>query len=74
MNCPKCGHEMNQGFLQAGNLLAFNKQRHKISLKSKDEEDVMIAQKAFTSADFNGWICKECELVVFDYKNIITRW
>lgn len=74
MNCPKCGRGMNQGFLQAGNLLAFNKQRHKISLNPKDEEDVTIAKKAFTSSDFNGWICKECGLVVFDYKNIMTRW
>ena len=45
MNCPKCGHEMNQGFLQAGNLPAFNKQQHRISLNPKDEEDVMIAHK-----------------------------
>lgn len=74
MNCPKCGREMNQGFLQAGNLMAFNKQRHKISLNPKDEEDVIIARKAFTASDFNGWICKECGLVVFDYKNIITHW
>lgn len=73
MNCPKCGHELKQGFLQAGNLIAFNKRRHKISLKPKDEEDVTIAQKTFTSSDFNGWICKECGLVVFDYKNVITR-
>lgn len=74
MNCPKCGCEMNQGFLQAGNLIAFNKQRHKIFLNPKDEEDVTIAKKSFTASDFNGWICKECGLVVFDYKNIMTRW
>ena len=74
MNCPKCGRAMNQGFLQAGNLIAFNKQRHKVSLRPKDEGDVTIAQKAFTASDFNGWICKECGLVVFDYKNIITHW
>ena len=74
MNCPKCGHELDQGFLQAGNLMAFNKQRHRISLNPKDEEDVMIARKSFTSSDFNGWICKACGLVVFDYKNIMTRW
>ena len=74
MDCPKCGREMNAGFLQAGNLIAFNKQRHKVSLNPKDDEDVTIAKKAFTGSDFNGWICKECGLVVFDYKNIITHW
>ena len=73
MNCPKCGRAMQSGFLQAGNIMAFNKQKHKISLNPKDAEDVIIAQKAFTSTDFHGFICKDCGLVVFDYKNNMTR-
>lgn len=73
MNCPKCGRAMQSGFLQAGNIMAFNKQKHKISLNPKDAEDVMIAQKAFTGTDFHGFICKDCGLVVFDYKNNMTR-
>lgn len=74
MNCPKCGREMKEGFLQTGNLLAFNKQRHKLSLNPKDEADVMIVKKSFASSDFHGWICKPCGIVVFDYQNVITRW
>ncbi len=45
MNCPKCGKDMVSGFLQTGNLIAFNKTRHKISLNPKHEDDVMIAKK-----------------------------
>lgn len=74
MNCPKCGKEMKQGFLQTGNLVAFNKKRHKLFLTPKDGDDVIIAQNAFTGSDFNGWICKECGLVTFDYTNVITHW
>ncbi len=74
MKCPNCEGEMQQGFLQAGNMIAFNKRRHKISLNPKDPEDVVIARKAFSGSDFNGWICKGCGLVVFDYKNVITHW
>lgn len=74
MNCPKCGKNMQTGFLQAGNLIAFNKTRHKVSLNPKDSDDVMIARKSFTASDFNGFLCKDCGLVVFDYKNIITHW
>lgn len=74
MKCPKCGKEMMQGFLQTGNLVAFNKKRHKISITPKDKDDVMIAQSVFTASDFNGWICKECGLVTFDYTNVITHW
>ena len=25
MSCPKCGKEMGSGFLQTGNIIAFNK-------------------------------------------------
>lgn len=72
MNCPKCGKEMQSGFLQAGNLIAFNKTQHKISLLSKAPEDVMIAQKSFASTDFRGFICKDCGLIVFNYKDAIN--
>ena len=43
MKCPKCEKDMQAGFLQAGNIIAFNKTRHKISLNPKDKDDVMIA-------------------------------
>lgn len=73
LDCPNCGKEMQSGFLQAGNIIAFNKTRHKLSLNPKDQDDVMIASKAIFSTDFNGFICKACGLVVFDYKNSISR-
>ena len=64
---------MQAGFLQTQKLVAFNKTRHKISLNPEDDEDVMIARKAFTGTDFQGFICQECGLVVFDYKNGMSR-
>ena len=33
----------------------------------------MIYKKAITAADFSGYICKDCGLVAFDYKNPIMR-
>ena len=56
LDCPNCGKEMQSGFLQAGNIIAFNKTRHKLSLNPKDQDDVMIASKAIFSTDFNGFI------------------
>lgn len=74
MKCPSCGNDMQNGFLQAGNLIAFNQKRHKVTLLSKDPEDVMIAKKAFTATDFNGYIWKSCGIIAFDYKKPITHW
>ena len=73
MNCPKCGNPMQTGFLQSGYILAFNKTRHKISLNPKTPEDVMIFKSSLRSGDFNGLICKKCGLILFDYKNPLTR-
>lgn len=75
MNCPKCGGAMRAGFLQtSGPIVAFNEKRHRISLNSKDPGDVMIFKKFMRSADFNGWMCEKCRLIVFDCKNPLTRW
>ena len=73
MKCPEGGKDMQAGFLQTQKLVEFNKTRHKISLNPEDDEDVMIARKAFTGTDFQGFICQECGLVVFDYKNGMSR-
>ena len=69
MKCPKCGKDMKAGYLQTTKIIAFNKQKHKISLNPENEDDVMIARKAFAGTDFPGFICKECGLVLSDYKN-----
>ena len=73
MKCPGCGEDMLPGYLQTGNLVAFNKERHKISINPKDAEDVMVSRKAFLSNDFEGFICKRCGIICFDYLNPKTR-
>ena len=54
-------------------MIAFNKTMHKISLNPKDKDDVLIAKNLYMSTNFHGYICKECGLVVFDYKNGLSR-
>ena len=73
MNCPNCGKDMSGGFLQTGSLVAFNKTRHRISLNPRDPEDVMVFKSMVAAGNFNGSICKECGLIVFDYENPVAR-
>ena len=73
MKCPGCGMDMKAGFLQTVKIVAFNKTRHKISMTPKDEVDTILARKALTGTDFPGFICKECGLILFDYKNDTFR-
>lgn len=62
---------MKQGFLRAGHVIAFNKTRDKHSLRPQTGDDVMIAQTVFGGSDFDGWICKKCGLVTFDYIKVM---
>lgn len=69
MKCPNCGKEMAAGYLQGKNLLAFNKELHKGSVNPKDPEDIMIVKNLMAGADFSGFVCRDCGLIVFDYLN-----
>ena len=55
MKCPKCGKDMKSGYLQTTKIVAFNKRKHKISMNSECENDVMIARKAFAVNRFPGF-------------------
>lgn len=73
--CPKCGRPMEPGFLQAQQIMAFNKKRYKFRIfHGEDPDSVILSQRVLSGADFSGYICKDCGLVVFDYKNPITHW
>ncbi|MFQ9924146.1 MAG: PF20097 family protein [Beduini sp.] len=67
MNCPKCGKEMQSGYLQTNKIMAFNQHIHKLSLLPKDEGDLLIVNNTVRGANFKGFICKDCGLIVFDY-------
>ena len=69
MRCPKCGKDMQAGYLQTPKIVAFNKRKHKLSLNPACEDDVMIARKAFAGTDFPGFIWKACGWGLFDYQN-----
>ena len=72
MKCPKCGREMQGGYLQCNsksvivwvnNLLPFN-----LSYWKTDAEPVSKELKLGTSA-IPTHICKHCKLLVGDYNN-----
>mgnify|MGYP006920246426 CR=1 FL=1 len=69
MDCSGCGKEMQEGFLQGStNNLFFNRERQKSAVCTGD--GVNMAQGRLRPSDFNGFICRECGIVVFDYKNV----
>ena len=74
MVCPQCGKEMRAGFLQGGRTLVFNQKQYRVSIAPRKEGDVEIVWNLAADADFHGFICTDCGLVVFDYEHPMDRW
>lgn len=75
MNCPKCGREMQEGFLQGcSNGACFNRELQEHFVNTGEPEDVKLTQAIFRAPDYAGFICKACGLIVIDYKNAILHW
>lgn len=66
MKCPVCGNEMEKGFVQALNRMAWVKKKHAVSLLPKEGE-VLLGNKAFTDVVIDAYICKACRKIVMDY-------
>ncbi len=66
MTCPCCRREMETGYLQAGNRIAWTKSVHKISLLPREGE-ILLANHVFAGANFTAYICKPCKKIVVDY-------
>ena len=66
MRCPLCGQEMETGFVQTGKRISWVKQKHKISLRPREE--VLLGNNVFSGLAFEAYICKSCKKIVLDYE------
>lgn len=66
MKCPCCDNEMEAGFLQGMQRIAWVKKPYKISLLPKQGE-VMLENNTVKSVIFPASICKSCKQIVLDY-------
>jgi len=68
MICPKCGVEMENGYLQSMRRAAWVKTPHKVSLLPKQGE-ILLENNATKDVVFNADICKSCKIILVDYSN-----
>ena len=66
MQCPVCGNEMRQGYIQCKQILSWVKTPHWISLRPEPGE-VLLGKNLFKGPCFEAYICKKCKKVLFDY-------
>ncbi len=68
MNCPYCGVEMEQGYLQGVTRVAWVKAPHKVSLLPKAGE-ILLENNTFKDFLLTAAICKACKKMVVDYSD-----
>ncbi len=68
MICPFCGKEMENGLLQAGNMIVWVKKKHFWSLLPKEGE-ILLDRNYLTGAAIPSWICKNCRKVITEYED-----
>ena len=68
LRCPLCGDEIEKGYIQTGERMAWVKQKHKVSLLPKEGE-VLLGNNVFTALIFDAFICRKCKKIILDYSN-----
>jgi DNA-directed RNA polymerase subunit RPC12/RpoP len=69
MKCPYCNSKMETGVLEGQRYLLWAKQPHKLSYRPKAGE-VLLGEKAVSSARVDSYICKQCKKIIIDYANL----
>ncbi len=67
MLCPYCQEEMENGFLQAGNILVWVKKKHYFSLLPREDE-VLLDKNYLTGVFLPSWLCRRCKKVITEYE------
>ena len=69
MKCPYCNKEMELGFIQSNREIVWFHERHKVSLLSYEEEDVVLSETDFLrGSTVISHLCRSCEKVIIDYE------
>jgi uncharacterized protein (UPF0212 family) len=66
MKCPKCGGELEKGFLISNESLFWDTKTHKFFAEFSGE---ILASKStrITFQNLEPYRCKNCKLVIFEY-------
>ena len=68
--CPDCGKEMEEGFLQIYRNATFHRNRIKFSTFFEEPDVHLMNDSLLTSeCSYAGWHCRDCGMILFDYKD-----
>ena len=70
MNCPGCGKEMTEGFLQAPRAVHFSEEQLEHFFIRPNEKIALLTRNNLDDPKGIAWRCQDCKKVVVDYADI----
>lgn len=68
--CPDCGKEMRKGYLQTFGSVGFGEKRIRFAAALENPElYIHVSEGSLVTNEccFDGWICQDCGMILFDY-------
>lgn len=67
MNCPFCGKEMEQGFVQSARRVLYTAQKNEGPFSIKAKGDIVLTANNWVNPTCVAYHCRSCKRVVIDY-------
>ena len=65
MKCPKCSAETESGFIQAGHMMIWTPQKHKLSLTPRnDGKDIVLGRDYIGMPSIEAYCCRKCGFIM----------
>lgn len=77
MKCPYCGKEMEKGFMQSPQEIAWleGEKRHFLSKADFYEGSVVLSKLSFLKGSaVTAYLCRDCKKVLIDYGDPSSDW
>jgi phage FluMu protein Com len=62
--CPKCGGELEEGFIHAPRGIYWDTEEHKWHVYTSE---ALISMWSWTMPRVQAWRCRKCNLIIFGY-------
>ncbi len=67
--CPRCGKPMETGIVATTGLLAWQQKRTRLLL----DGEIVGKKRVATTPNYEGWRCRDCCLLLLDYRRPLER-
>lgn len=69
MNCPKCGKEMEKGWINSAREVIYTQVPKRMMITATQIGDISLTTHNMTGARCEAYVCRDCHWVVVPYED-----